>query len=90
MEKTKGRSGILFYVAVDDRRFAIVGDAGIHAKVGDAFWVQLRDAMREAFARGDAATGLCRAIDEAGAQLATHVPRGPDDRNELPDEISYR
>lgn len=90
MEKTKDRSGILFYVAVDDRRFAIVGDSGIHAKVGDEFWGKLRDAMQEAFVRGDAATGLCLAIDEAGALLAKHVPRRPEDRNELPDEISYR
>ena len=33
---TRERNGILFYVAVDDRAFAIVGGAGIHAKVGDA------------------------------------------------------
>ena len=90
MEKTKDRSGILFYVAVADRRFAIVGDAGIHEKVGDEFWRRLRDAMQEEFVKGDAATGLCRAIDEAGTLLAKHFPRQPEDRNELPDEISYR
>jgi len=90
MEATSERTGILFYVAVDDRRFAIVGDAGIHAKVGAAFWEALRDTLQDAFAKGDPAAGLARAIGEAGALLAEHFPRRGDDRNELPDEISSR
>jgi len=89
MDATTERNGILFYVAVDDRAFAIVGGAGIHAKVGDAFWEALRDALRESFAKGDPAAGLVRAIDEAASRLAEHFPRRGDDRNELSDEISY-
>ena len=89
MDDTKDRNGILFYVAVDDRAFAIVGGRGIHAKVGDAFWEALRDTLRESFAKGDAASGLTRAIGEAGSRLAEHFPRRTDDKNELLDEISY-
>jgi uncharacterized membrane protein len=89
MDATKDGNGVLFYVAVDDRAFAIVGGAGIHAKVGDPFWQALRDAMRDAFAEGKPLAGLTRAIDEAGRQLAEHFPRAGNDRNELPDEISY-
>jgi uncharacterized membrane protein len=89
MEATADRNGILFYIAVDDREFAIVGGAGIHAKVGDAFWDALRDALRDDFAKGDAASGLIRAIGEAGSRLAEHFPRQAGDVNELPDEISY-
>ena len=89
MDKTKERNGILFYVAVDARAFAIVGDAGIHAHVGDAFWDELRDAMAAAFAAGKPAEGLSAAIERAGARLAEKFPRGADDRNELSDEISY-
>jgi uncharacterized membrane protein len=90
MEETAQGHGILFYVAVDDRAFAIVGGSGIHAKVGPAFWDALRDAMRDDFAKGEPAAGLIRAIGEAGARLAEHFPRRKDDVNELPDEISYR
>ena len=89
MDATAERNGILFYVAVDDRAFAIVGGAGIHDKVGGAFWEALRDVMRDAFAKGEPALGLTRAIEEAGQRLAEHFPRRGDDRNELPDEISY-
>ncbi len=90
MEATAERNGILFYIAVDDREFAIVGGAGIHAKVGDAFWVALRDALRDDFTKGDAASGLVRAIGEAGQRLAEHFPRRAGDVNELSDEISHR
>jgi len=89
MDATTERNGVLFYVAVDDRVFAIVGGAGVHAKVGDAFWEALRDAMRDAFVKGDPATGLSRAIGEAGLRLAEYFPRRAEDRNELRDEISY-
>jgi uncharacterized membrane protein len=89
MDRTKERNGILFYVAVDERAFAILGDAGIHAKVGAGFWNDLRDALRGAFAAGRPAQGLVAAIDEAGARLAEHFPREGGDRNELPDGISY-
>jgi uncharacterized membrane protein len=89
MDDTKERNGVLFYVAVDDREFAIVGGEGIHAKVGDAFWDALRDAMHEDFAKGDPASGLTRAIGEAGSRLAEFFPRRADDENELSDEISY-
>ena len=90
MENTEERNGILFYVAVDDRAFAIVGDAGIHAKVGDGFWQALSGAMGEAFAKGNPAEGLERAIDEVALRLAEHFPRHREDENELSDEISYR
>jgi len=90
MENTEERNGILFYVAVDERAFAIVGDAGIHAKVGDAFWQALSGAMSEAFAKGKPAEGLERAIAEVGSRLAEHFPRRGNDRNELSDEVSYR
>lgn len=89
MSATTERNGILFYVAVEDRAFAVVGDSGIHAKVGHAFWDALRDAIGDAFAKGDPATGLTRAIEEAGLRLSEHFPRRGDDRNELPDKVSY-
>ena len=88
MDRTRERNGVLFYLAVDERLFAVIGDAGIHDRVGDAFWEGLRDAMAGAFTAGDHAGGLVRAIGEAGRRLAEHFPRRGDDANELPDEVS--
>ncbi len=90
MERTRERNGVLFYYAIDDRVFAVVGGEGIHAQVGDVFWEGLRDLMLEGLAQGDAATGLAMAIEEAGVRLAQHFPRRRRDVNELPDEISYQ
>jgi uncharacterized membrane protein len=88
MRATRERNGILFYVAVDDRVFAVVGDDGIHAQVGTVFWEALRDILAAAFAKGEPASGLIEAIAEAGRRLAIHFPRAADDRNELSDTVS--
>lgn len=88
MERTAARNGVLFYLAVRERAFAVLGDEGIHARVGAEFWDGVRDAMREAFSRGEFARGLVSGIEAAGSRLAEHFPRRDDDVNELPDEVS--
>jgi len=89
MHKTEARNGILFYLSVQDRKFAIIGDAGIHAKVHDAFWQEVRDGMLEEFKRGDLIHGLELGIRQAGNAMSTYFPRAGDDRNELPDTIVF-
>ena len=42
MDKTADRNGVLFYLAVDDRKFAIIGDAGINSKVPAGFWDEIQ------------------------------------------------
>lgn len=89
MHKTNLRNGVLFYLAVDDRKFAILGDAGINAVVGDDYWDQIKDVMAEKFREGNFTGGLEKAILMAGEQLKQHFPYSRDDVNELPDEISF-
>ncbi len=89
MAKTGARNGVLFYLATRDGRFAVFGDEGIHQHVGDPFWKDLRDRMTERFQRNEFALGLTEAIAAVGAHLAVAFPRAKDDRNELPDTISW-
>jgi len=89
MHKTALRNGILFYIDIDKKEFAVIGDKGIHEKVGKEFWEKLADILKEHFQKGDYAGGIIRAIDETGKQLKKYFPYQPDDVNELPDEISY-
>ena len=88
MDGTALRNGVLIYLAVSDRAFAIVGDRGIHEKVGDACWDALRDQLQAAFVRGEFVVGLEGAVRAVGALLGEHFPPRGDDRNELPNTVS--
>ncbi|MCI1778912.1 MAG: TPM domain-containing protein [Bacteroidales bacterium] len=88
MDKTKLHNGILFYVALKSKKFAIIGGSGINSKVPDDFWDSIKERMQEAFSREDFAGGLCNAISEAGKSLKSFFPYQSDDVNELPDDIS--
>jgi uncharacterized membrane protein len=89
MYKTAQRNGVLFYLAVKDRKFAIIGDSGIHAKVTDDFWDSVKELMLKDFKKGKFTEGLSEGIIMAGEQLKKHFPHQKDDVNELPDEISF-
>lgn len=87
LHKTRERNGVLIFVAPRAQKFAVLGDAGIHAKVGDPFWQQLVDKMREHFKQENFTEALVHGVTETGKLLGQYFPRQPDDRNELPDEI---
>lgn len=89
MHKTELRNGVLFYLAVQDRKFAILGDAGINEKVSDDFWDEIRNDVISSFKQGDFAGGLSAGVIKAGEQLKYHFPYQDDDINELDNEISF-
>jgi uncharacterized membrane protein len=88
MHATDARNGVLIYLAVDDHKLAIAGDAGVHARVGDEYWRRIRDVMVERLRRGEARAAVLHAVAEVGDILKTFFPRRPDDRNELSDRVS--
>lgn len=88
MTDTKDRNGILFFVVPSRRRFVVLGDEGIHAKVGQEFWDAVAGVLSEEFQKGHFQEGLLRGIALAGEKLAVHFPYDrTTDRNELPDDI---
>ena len=89
MYNTQARNGVLVYVAVESRKFAIIGDAGINNVVPDDFWDNIKERMRSSFAQGNYVEGLVVAIKETGASLKKYFPYQSDDVNEQPDEISF-
>ena len=89
MHKTDQRNGVLFYLAVQDKKFAILGDAGINQKVPDNFWEEIKLEVIANFKNGDFAGGLSSGIVKAGEQLKAHFPYQEDDVNELDNEISF-
>jgi len=87
MHKTKLRNGVLFYLAMQDHKFAILGDGGINAKVEDDFWDYIKTEMVTCFKESRFAEGLEKGISMAGKALAEHFPYQDDDVNELSDDI---
>lgn len=89
MDKHSLHHGVLIYVAVDDHRFAILGDSGINAKVGTDFWEETKQLMLDYFRKDDLVNGLVAGITHAGDQLRRYFPRLEGDVNELPDDIIF-
>jgi uncharacterized membrane protein len=89
MHKTALRNGVLFYLAVDNRSFAILGDKGINEVVPSDFWDNIRDAMLIHFKQSQFTEGLCKGIAMAGEKLKAHFPYQQNDTNELSDEVSF-
>ncbi len=89
MHKTQLRNGVLFYFAISDRKFAILGDAGINSKVPNNFWDSIKEEMLVLFKQGDITSGLEKGILLAGVKLKEHFPLQKNDVNELSNEISF-
>jgi uncharacterized membrane protein len=88
MARTAERNGVLVYLAIADRKLAVIGDAGIHARVPADYWERLRDDLARRLREGRPREGLIAAVAAVGETLRRHFPRGPDDRNELSDAVS--
>ena len=89
MDRTAARNGILFYLAVKDRKFAIIGDEGINKEVEHDFWNDIKDEMISNFKENKFAEGLIAGILKCGDKLKEYFPYQNDDVNELSDEISF-
>lgn len=89
MHKTQLRNGVLFYLAVDDHQFAILGDAGINQKVPEDFWETTKELVLSKFKEGNLTEGLTSGILMAGEQLKAHFPYLKNDVDELSNEISF-
>lgn len=89
MHKTVLRNGVLFYLSVSDKKFAVIGDAGINAKVPADFWNNVKDLVISNFKQEKFTKGLSKGIQLAGLQLKEHFPYQSNDKNELNNEISF-
>ena len=89
MDRTAARNGILFYLAVKDRKFAIIGDEGINKNVEHDFWNDIKDEMISNFKENKFTEGLIAGILKCGEKLKEYFPHQSDDVNELSDEISF-
>jgi putative membrane protein len=85
--RTVGRTGILIYLSLKERRAEIVADEAIHGAVAEEEWGKAMADLIEEVSKGRVADGMIAAIADVGLILAQHFPRSDDDRNELPDRL---
>lgn len=89
MDKTALHNGVLIYIAVEDHKFAIVGDSGINKVVPPDFWDSTKEAMLVHFRSGNIVDALITGINMAGEKLQQYFPYLDGDTDELPNDISY-
>lgn len=89
MHETELRNGVLFYLAINNRKFAILGDKGINAMVPENFWDDVKMILLNHFRENRFSEGLIEGIARVGEKLKAHFPYQSDDINELPDELSF-
>ena len=85
--RTHGRTGVLIYISLAERRAEIVADEAIASQVSPEAWGAAMASMIGEIRAGRAGEGLILAIEAVGAILAQHFPRADDDTNELPDRL---
>ena len=88
--KTRESNGIEIYLSCFERRVVVIGDQGIHARMGNARWDEIRDMILHGIKQGKACDGICAAIDRCGRTLGEHFPYRHDDINELPNAVIDR
>jgi putative membrane protein len=87
LHTTRGRTGILIFVALAERYCEIIADTAIAAQVPPEGWRGIIDRLLAEIRAGRAVDGLVGAIAAAGAILAAHFPPGADNPDELPDHL---
>ncbi|MEZ5405887.1 MAG: TPM domain-containing protein [Verrucomicrobiia bacterium] len=83
MDRTKERNAVLIVIAPRSQNFAVIGDIGIHEKVGDSFWNEISQTISEHFRKNEFHQGLISGVKEVGDSLTEYFPIKQNDRNEL-------
>ncbi len=90
LHRTEHGTGVLVFASLFEHAAVVLGDHGIHARMGDAEWDRAVAALTAGMRAGDPAKGFVDAIAVCGAKLAEHFPRGAQEKlapNELEDAI---
>ena len=90
MDRKPFKNAVLIYVAVKDKKFAIIGDEAIHTKVGDTYWHSISNELQAHFKNGNFTLGITTTIATLGNTLAQYFPDIDElEKNSLPDDLSF-
>ena len=90
MNETTDKNAVLVYVALKDKQLAVLGDEGIHNKLGNDYWNAEVRKMINKFNKENYADGIKEVVTDIGEALTRLFPYNNDtDKNELPDDIVF-
>lgn len=87
LHRTRNRTGILIFISLLERKVRIMGDQGIHAKIGQGFWNAEAGELVKGVREGRALDALTEVVKRCGEELATHFPPHPENPDEIPDDV---
>jgi putative membrane protein len=85
--RTTGRTGILIYLSLAERRAEIIADQAILEVTDDHTWGEAMTELITNVKAGRVGDGIAAAVERVGVVLSEHFPRSAVDRNEIPDKL---
>jgi putative membrane protein len=85
--RTTGRTGILIYLSLAERRAEIIADEAILKVTDDHTWGEAMTELLANVRAGRVGDGIAAAVERVGVVLAEHFPRSAADLNEIPDKL---
>ncbi|HEY0013934.1 MAG TPA: hypothetical protein VGB79_13920, partial [Allosphingosinicella sp.] len=86
-KKTHGRTGVLLYLSLQERRAEIVADEAIHSRVEPEVWGEAMAVLVEHVRAGRPGEGMALAVEKIGAVLASTLPKTLGDPNQIADRL---
>jgi uncharacterized membrane protein len=74
LETEQEKAGLLFFIAPQSRKFAVLGGTALHEKLGQAWWDRLVQVLSADFRREKFTDGLVSVLDEIAPALKLHFP----------------
>ena len=85
--RTIGRTGVLIYLSMGERRAEIVADEAITSVTAPDVWGEAMAALLADVREKRPGEGIVAAVGLIGDVLAAHFPKTGDDSNEIPDKL---
>jgi putative membrane protein len=85
--RTTGRTGILIYLSLAERRAEIIADEAILKVTDDQTWGEAMTELLANVKQGRIGDGIAAAVERVGLVLSDHFPRSAADTNEIPDKL---
>jgi putative membrane protein len=87
VHRTRDRTGILLYISELERMAVLLGDSGIHERVGDDGWPQHIAHLVSRIREGRTADGVIEVLEALETSLAAKLPVAADDIDELSNRV---